>query len=410
MVQEKSRSFMLTMFGMLYFVQGIITAFTQNFAKPYLDSFGVSANLIGIMVTLLLLPFVLKVFYGMLSDRVNLFGLGHRLPYIVIALLLTAVAIFIAGFVDPATSFWAFAGMILLAAFAVALFDTTADGLAVDSTPVSEQGRVQSVMTSGRAVGIIVMSVLIGWIANRFGYFPVFVILALSMLLPLFWVLQVREPKGGTVQGEFDWGAFKALLKPSYLVFAGYGIVSWFSQQGVDGLATYFMSNVFNATEPQIGSFGSIRGIGMVGGAFLTSWIVMRFGRKTAAYLIAGLVTFGALLFSAASSITYLLGIAVVWGVISGLNWTIYSLLAMTRADPRIAGTMFAISMAVSNIGWALGDGISTSLTDNWGFANVYLFLAATNLLTFPVLWWLFKMSPTSENLSEEETAVLPAA
>ncbi len=35
-----------------------------------------------------MIPFVIKIFLGMLSDKVNLFGLGHRRPYIMIGLLI----------------------------------------------------------------------------------------------------------------------------------------------------------------------------------------------------------------------------------------------------------------------------------------------------------------------------------
>ena len=95
LVTERSRSFRYLMFGMLYFVQGIIVAFTGNFAKPYLNSFNIDADLIGLLFTLLLVPFIFKIFYGMLSDRVNLFGRGHRLPYIVVALIISIIMMII---------------------------------------------------------------------------------------------------------------------------------------------------------------------------------------------------------------------------------------------------------------------------------------------------------------------------
>ncbi|GJM42456.1 MAG: hypothetical protein DHS20C20_27380 [Ardenticatenaceae bacterium] len=42
-----------------------------------------------------------------------------------------------------------------------------AGALAVDITPLAEQSRVHSIMTSGLAVGIIVMSLLIGVLAPK---------------------------------------------------------------------------------------------------------------------------------------------------------------------------------------------------------------------------------------------------
>lgn len=409
LITEKSKQFKLSLFAMLYFVQGIISAFTINFAKPYLDSFGVDADLIGAMTSILLLPFILKVFYGMISDRINLFGRGHRLPYIVLSLIIAAVALLIAGFIRPDLNFWAFAGMIILASFAVSLFDTTTDALAVDITPTNEQGLVQSVMTSGRAVGIVIMAVAIGWIAQVFGWLPVYFIMSISLLLPLIWVLRIREPESGVTQDSFDWSAFRALVKPSYLIFALYSIIVWFAYQGADGLVTFYMSKELGATESQIGYYGSIRGAGMVGGAFLTTFLISRLGRRTTTFLILGLVTLGAFVFSRAGTIGFIMSFAFIWGGIAGLTWTIHTVLSMTRADPRIAGSMFAISMAFANIGWAIGDGVSTSLTDNIGFSNVFLMLAGVNLLALPVIWLMFKIAPKHELEAEGDTAVITA-
>ena len=63
------------MFGLTYFVQGSALAYFRNFQKPYLDSLGVDADVIGLLTSILLLLFILKIFIGMLSDRVNLFRL-----------------------------------------------------------------------------------------------------------------------------------------------------------------------------------------------------------------------------------------------------------------------------------------------------------------------------------------------
>ena len=401
LITDRSRSFRYVMFGMLYFVQGIIVAFTGNFAKPYLNTFNIDADLIGLLFTLLLVPFIFKIFYGMLSDRVNLFGRGHRLPYIVVALIISMAGIFLAGFINPGENYTLFLILILAASFAVALFDTTADALAVDITPLAEQGRVQSIMTSGRASGIIVMSLLIGWIASTLGYFWVFMIIALLMALPLFWVLQVQEPPHDITKPSFEWRAFGALLKPQYLIFAAYGILSWIAYQGIEGLVTFYMSDVLEAVETQIGTYGALKGIGTVVGALMTSWLIGKTSRRTTALIVAGLVSVGGLVFSFAGSITAVLTLALFWGIVLGLHWTTYMVLSMTRTDARIAGSMFAISMAVSNIGSAIGDGVATGLTDNIGFINVFRVLAALNIIVLPLLLVVFRLAP------QEETAVL---
>ncbi|MEM7801210.1 MAG: MFS transporter [Chloroflexota bacterium] len=396
LITERSDNYRLTLFGMLYFVQGVTGAFTINFAKPYLNQAGVDADQIALLFVLLLIPFIIKIVYGILSDRINLFGWGHRIPYIVIALIISALGIALAGFVDPGASFWLFAVLILFNSFAVALFDTTADALAVDITPEEDQGRVQSIMTGGRAVGFVIMSLLIGWIAQRFGFFSVFIIISLLMLTPLFWVLAVREPADLIKTDEFSWSYFGALGRPSWLIFALYALISWFIFSGTDGLITFYLDAEFGASETQIGTFGALRGIGTIIGALVFGLIIGRLGKWRTAILATILVAVGAFSFSFLPSIGIFLLAASVWGFFNGIFNTIFMVFAMERTDPAIAGSMFAISMSVINIGTAIGEGVATSLTDNIGFVSVFQLLAASSILIFPVLWFMQRTERTT--------------
>ena len=79
---QSNRRFRTLMFASLYVVQGVGLAYFRNFQKPYLNDLGVNPDVIGLLTLILQVPFVLKIFIGMVSDRVNLFGMGHRKPYI----------------------------------------------------------------------------------------------------------------------------------------------------------------------------------------------------------------------------------------------------------------------------------------------------------------------------------------
>jgi len=136
--KQPTSRFLFLLFGTLYFVQGVITSYQLNFFKPHMAQEGISADLIAVVASLALLPFILKALFGLLSDRVNLFGLGHRVPYMMLGIALCSVAFFSAYFVDPSANFTILASMVLLATFAMALFDTTADALAVEVMPPEE--------------------------------------------------------------------------------------------------------------------------------------------------------------------------------------------------------------------------------------------------------------------------------
>ncbi len=62
-----------------------------------------------------------------------------------------------AGFVLPDSNLTLFAILIVTGSFSVVLFDSTTDGLAIDTTPAKEQGTVQGTMVGGRATGFIIL-------------------------------------------------------------------------------------------------------------------------------------------------------------------------------------------------------------------------------------------------------------
>ncbi|OQY28776.1 MAG: hypothetical protein B6I38_08855 [Anaerolineaceae bacterium 4572_5.1] len=136
----KSKTFRYTMFGSLYFTQGTVLSYFTALNALYLLSRGLSMTDVGIFASIALIPFVLKIFLGMLSDRVNLLGMGHRKPYIILGLLVQAACLVAVPFIDPATHYWGFVALAFVLQMGMALYDTCTDGLALDTTPPEEQG------------------------------------------------------------------------------------------------------------------------------------------------------------------------------------------------------------------------------------------------------------------------------
>jgi PAT family beta-lactamase induction signal transducer AmpG len=375
-------------------VQGVGLAYFRNFQKPYLDSLGIDPDAIGLLTVILQLPFIFKIFIGMLSDSVSPLGLGHRKPYIAAGLGLAALAFTGAALVTPDEAFVLFAAVITVGSFSVTLFDSTADGLAIDITPRDEQGLVQGVMVGGRATAFVLLSLIFGGVVQRWGYRPVFPVIGLSMVVPLIWVLAFNEPPQRREAQRFHWSAFRDLGQPRFLIFALYAIVYSVGSFGVDGLVTYFMSRHFGATEGTIGLYGALRGLGAVLGAVGGGLLLGRAGRRRSAFGAVLAISLGAVLFGAASGSGWVVALGLVWGLAWAFQETIFFALAMDIADARIAASMFAIMMGISNLGSAVADGAATALSDDLGFTPVFLVLAGINLLTIPVLARLFRLAP----------------
>lgn len=381
----------MAMFASLYIVQGVGLAYFRNFQKPYLDGLGIHPDHIGLLTLILQLPFVLKVFIGMVSDRVNLFGQGHRKPYIIIGLLLAALSFTAAGLIQPDSKLVTFSLFVVLGSFSVTIFDSTADGLAIDITPRNEVGKIQGIMVGGRAASFILLSLAFGRLVERTGYSIVFPIIGATMLLPLILVGQIKEPSTRQIAHRFQWGAFRTLRETRFLQFALYAIIYSIGSFGVDGLVTYALSGSFGASESIIGTYGALRGVGAVIGAIAGGVLLDRLGRGPGAIGAAVLISSVGFLFSVASRTSLMIGIGLIWGIVWAFQETVFFALAMDLADPRIAASMFAIMMGISNLGAAIGDGAATALSDNLGFSAIFVLLAIINLITIPLLALLFR-------------------
>ncbi len=387
-------AFRYSLFAILYFIQGVGLAYFRTFQKPYLDGFRVDPDTMGLITSLLLLPFVLKILLGVLSDRVNLFGFGNRRPYIVAGLLLSAIGFGAAAFMSPGTALVLFVVSTFLGSFGVTLFDTATDGFAVDVTPAAQQPRVQAVMVGARAFAFVLMSFLFGQIIGSSGYKPLFLIMGGAMLVPLIWAFWIVEPVERPKSDQFDWRAFRALLQARFLIFALYSMLYSLVTYGTDGLPSLFMASEFAADAAQVGSYGVTRGTGALVGAGAAFFLVLRLGRRTSAFAALGLVALVSATFALADDATTVARLGLLWGVAWGFQEAVYLSLAMQIADSRIAASMFALMMALCNLGTMIGDGVATGLTDDVPFSAVFVILAAANVVVLPVLWLVFRLAP----------------
>jgi MFS family permease len=116
-----------------------------------------------------------------------------------------------------------------------------------------------------------------------------------------------------------------------------------------------------------------------------------RLGRR-ASLVVALLVTSVSLFALVISGSAAVAVIAVLlFGIAFGYYETVYMAAGMDFADPRIAATMFAIIMAVGNIGIGAGQPLAGVLVDATGFRGLFIILSLINLATLPLVPIIFK-------------------
>ena len=386
----KKKTLRYLTFGSLYFTQGtILSYFTALNALYFLDR-GLSMTDVGIFASIALIPFVIKIFYGILSDRVNLFGLGHRKPYILLGLLIQGICLIVAPLIDLNSHYWIFVAVAFILQLGMALYDTCTDGLAVDTTPPQEEGIIQGFMVGGRALAVVLTASGVGLLAEFVSWTAVFWVLALITAIPIPLVLLTEE--GERTRGEsFDWSAFAAFNNKTIIALGLLGFLFFFIIQGANQLVNAFLQTEFDISLSMAGYYTTVWGLGVVLGGVFGGRLSAKIGMKNAARMaiLAGLV--GILFLALTSGPALAWPLVLLFGLAYGTQQTVYFALAMKYTDTRIAASMYAILMAITNLGQGAGMAVSGLLSDQVGFRWTFGLFAALNLVALPLLVPLFR-------------------
>ncbi|MDY6866538.1 MAG: MFS transporter [Chloroflexota bacterium] len=380
-------------FGSLYFTQGTILGFFAALNALYLLDNGLRMTDVGVFGFIALLPFVLKIGLGILSDRVNLFGMGHRKPYIFIGLIVQFACLVAAPFIDPGQYFWGYVAIAFTMQMGMALYDTCTDGLALDTTPVDEQGIIQGFMVGGRAVGSIAAASVVGFLAENVSWLSVFWVLAALTIIPVPFMLFVREEQRA-VEKRFDWSAFKAFDRTTFLV-GGMGLVMFMIILGANQLINPYLEAQFGISLSAAGMITSLWSLGVVGGSFVGGWLMRKF--KVQRAMVIGVLLLSvtllvlAFLITPEYGMTLAIAMVIFFGVAYGAYQTEYFAVAMRFVDPRIAASMYAILMAFTNVGQGIGMYLSGALADLTGFSTTFLILLGINLLLLFLIPTVFR-------------------
>jgi MFS family permease len=382
----------LILFGAVYFVEGAMLTYFSAFNVVYLRSFDLPFTKIGIVGGIALIPFVLKIFIGLLSDRVNLFKFGNRRPYIILGLILQSAAFLLFPLVSPVENFSLFIVLLVCAALGMSTYDTTTDGFSIDTTPENDRGLVQGIMVGGRALSGIVTAALIGFLSQNGQWPAVFWIISALGLLALPLVFIAKEPTERSPEMQFSKAAFRSFADWSFMLFLVIGIVYPLALYSANGMINAFLNEGLGISLGRVGLYTSVFGVGTVLGGVVGGPLMKRIGRRSsllAALLLTSVVTFALALIPSAGLAW---GIVFLFGVAFGYYETVYLAMGMDFSDPRIAAFMFSVIMAVGNIGIGAGQPLAGSLVDNLGFRWMFGIFAGVHLLALPLVVWLFHL------------------
>ena len=380
-IARRQTALLLTLFGSLYFIQGVIEPTAGLLSQPIqtqLEDWQLSAARIGQFLGFIAIPWSLKPLFGLLTDFCPILG-SYRRSYLILSTALAAAFfVWLSGswgqlnYLRPA-------GWLLLAVTAaVAMTDVVVDALSVEvGQPRQLTGELQSAQWGAMSVASILAGSLGGYVATNQllrGAFLGCGVLALSSLVII--VSSVREPARPSRPSEtlkLAWRELKSGPRLLSLASVAAFLFLWNFNPFSSAVLQNYSTRELHLSHQFYGNLLSIQAIAQVAACIAYGFLCRRipFG-----WLIHGSILLGIL------SIVCFLPMrgsvsAVLASIAFGLTYQLAALIQLDLAaricPPASAGTVFALLMAISNTGMSLGiylgggwyDGLTAQLGGN---------------------------------------------
>jgi MFS family permease len=177
--------------GIFYFFQGFYLMGNSTFLNVSLANFGLAIDQQAAIFAAIGIPTYLKMFIGLLSDRLPLAKFGRRKPYILLGGFLYIPAFALLFGLQDFNWLWVAAAVAVQ--FAWVLVDTTLDALTVDVTPDEYAGKMQSAAQGARMAGMGLGILVVPMVGSRIGWGPTVGIIALFAVIQAAAALLFRE-------------------------------------------------------------------------------------------------------------------------------------------------------------------------------------------------------------------------
>ena len=383
--------------AIMYFGQGIPYGLLSIAIPAWLASQGVSAADIGSYLAVIILPWAFKLVTGPLMDRYEFLPMGRRRPWVIGAQLGLSLSLLALTLVErPAEQ----VGLLMLIGVLINSFaatqDVATDGMAIDLTPLREQGRLNAFMSFGKAVGWGVTSAVSGIVLVTWGLQTTAILAAAVAGIVLLAIVFVREREG---ERTLPWSSGHATsvhqTGSSFgAVFGGLNKVLWVRASLIvmvimffDGLVTGYGQalmpiaavKLFGYTTPQWSQLVAMMGLTGAVIALALGPLIDRFGAKRMLILTISLVAVHAFLIAQTDHLwqntTYVRVMLSIWILMLPVVMVSVIALAMAICSSGISATQFAIYMSVANLGHSAGSKIYGMVGEQSTYVEAYTLL-----------------------------------
>ncbi len=380
----------------VYFIAGASSLAGVATTFFYKDDLGLTLEQLGILSSIAIIPWSIKPMYGILSDRVPVWGL-RRKPYLILSGMLASI-----GYLSLATwvtDFWGVLFAETISALGFALADVIVDGVVAErSKSHTAAGKLQSICRAAIMFGALIVAYSSGVLTESIGARKVFLLTATLPLLTSFIAIFLKEaPAQITVWNwRQTWANFKSALSPAILWSALFLFI-WRATPSSGGALGYYMIDELHFDPEFFGRLSVIsRLMGIVGVLIFRKWLIAVPMKK----LLCGIVFASVILSLPTLGLVYrwyeLLGVSpkffamadtLISGPLTEIGF-LPLLVLVARVCPKgVEATVFAVLASVMNIGLALSDIGGATLVHMFDVHQATETLAANYTNLDKVLW-----------------------
>ncbi len=359
-VQMDMRS-LVFLFALAYFAQGLGQhggLISQPLNYSLKSGLGLSPAQVSEYLAVLMLPWVIKPFYGLVSDYIPLFGYRRKAWLLLVNLVAASGFLWLTGLTDIGTVIVA----LVMTAFGTAASDVIIDALMVENgARTGQTARFQGIQWIWFKTAAILTALTGGYLASVFEpETALHVAATITMLAPVSVILAsyfiVREPASrlSLDQARETTRGMLAAFKSKELRIAAAFLVLWCFSPGFGTPLYFHMVDTLHFEQQFIGQLNALTAVGAVVGAFLFARVLAKrtvhFRAVTGVLAaVSGILAYMLLAQPSAHAASLAGPLNVYVGLVNQIGTLTIFALAASACPPQAAGFTFALLMSLYN-------------------------------------------------------------
>jgi len=381
-------------FSAFYFLQGMSMSIFGVVIPIYLLVSLGTLNMTDIanLASIIMIPWAVKFFFGILGDKFGLKDFGRRRVWIVPPIFISGIIwLFIPMLLTiEGNLFMVLALVGLFANLGTAMGDTATDGLILDICPKEKLGRTQGLCWGFRSVGAIAGGPLTAVLINIFNIDIIFICIGILFMIISSLMIFIKEPKtpkitiGNNLRKMvltkknwkvFSYAFFDTILDGFIMLFVALFILIQLGLVEPLGASISVLQDNINLYIPQA-NINLIISFGIVIGAIIGGRFADLKSRRLSVYIGYSICigSFLLMLINVGAIVTIIFSVII--GLGSGWRSASYSAVMgqIAKQYPEMDSTFFSLGNSFANAGTVLGLFITGAMFSVFeGFSTNYL-------------------------------------